>query len=427
MDFQKLMREFENCPCGQEHTCTIRDVVIEKGAVRRVGEILARNGFPQQLLVVADKTTLAAAEGILPSLSAFHVQLFLYDTLRVAKMSDVNILKACIDGGAQAILSVGTGSLNDIARLAAAEKQVPLCLFGTAPSMDGFASYGAPIVDKDFKISYAAKSPEVIIADTEILARAPIALKSSGFGDMVAKYVGLIDWQVSHLVKGEAYCEKVAALTRYATDRVMSLCDKITLCDEESAAAIFEGLLMTGIAMSFTKTSRPASGTEHIVAHCIECMELLEGKIPNYHGEDVGVATLMVLHYYDALTKLPSPHFTHEVLHWEEIDRAYGRLAPSVHEINRDGTATDGVDPARCEALWEQIVQIVHSVPSYAEVKAAMLKAGCKTTLQEIGKPDDLMEKVWRYHPYMRNRLSLLRLTRMMEPAPQIEPFSCVR
>ena len=95
---------------------------------------------------------------------------------------------------------VGTGSVNDPCRLAAARENKMLCIFGTAPSMDGFASYSSPIVDGYFKASYPAKSPEVIIGDTRILAKSPVYLKAAGFGDMIAKYVGLIDWQISALV-----------------------------------------------------------------------------------------------------------------------------------------------------------------------------------------------------------------------------------
>lgn len=413
-DFRKLIGSYENCECGAKHECAIKDIVIEKGAVNRVGEILEKNAFPKKLLLVADKTTIKAAENITKSLDNFSVTYYIYDTLRVAKMSDVRIIEACIDGGTEAVLSVGTGSLNDIARLACAEKNVPLCLFGTAPSMDGFASYSAPIVDGNFKITYPAKCPEVIIADTEILAKAPVELKSAGFGDMVSKYIALIDWRVSHLVKGESYCEKVAELTRYAVDKVMAIADRITLQDEESAAAVFEGLLLTGIAMSFTKTSRPGSGTEHIMAHFIECVELLENKIPYYHGEDVGVTTLMVLDYYKKLAELKNPKFQRETVDWNDVYDAYGELADDVRKINAVSTATDGVDPEFCEKNWNKIVEIVNDVPSVEEVKNAMKKAGCAITSEDIHKSPELIAKAWKYHPYMRNRLSLKRLSEMI-------------
>lgn len=414
IDFKKLISEYAHCECGKPHECAIQDIIIEHGAAEKVGEILKKNGFPKNLLLVADKTTLKAAAGVEKSLKDFAVTYYIYDTLRVAKMSDVKIIEDMLENGIEAVLSVGTGSLNDIARLACARKDAPLCLFATAPSMDGFASYSAPIVDGNFKITYPAKCPEVIIADTKILADAPAELKSAGFGDMVSKYIALVDWRVSHLVKDEEYCEKVAELTRFAVDHVMKMADKITENNEESAAAVFEGLLLTGIAMSFTKTSRPGSGTEHIMAHFIECAELLENKIPDYHGEDVGVTTLIVLKYYKRLAELRHPKFQYEKVEWNEVYAAYGALADDVKKINANGTSTDGVVPEFCEKNWDKIVEIVNAVPSAEEVEAAMKKAGCKLTAEEIGKSPELMAKAWKYHPYMRNRLSLRRLADMI-------------
>lgn len=394
--------------------CEIKDIVVEHGANEKVGQILRRNNFPKKLLLVADKVTLKVAAGVEKSLKDFDVTYYIYNTLRVAKMSDVNVIESMIENGIEAVLSVGTGSLNDIARLASARKNVPLCLFATAPSMDGFASYSAPIVDGNFKITYPAKCPEVVIADTKILADSPTELKSAGFGDMVSKYIALIDWRVSHLVKGEEYCEKVADLTRFAVDRILGMADKITENNEESAAAEFESLILTGIAMSFTKTSRPGSGTEHTMAHFIECVELFENKIPDYHGEDVGVATLIVLEYYKQLAKLKHPKFRKEKVDWNDVYAAYGALADDVKKTNANGTSTDGVDPEFCEKNWDKIVKIINDVPSTEEVRVAMKKAGCKLTAEEIGKSPELMQKAWKYHPYMRNRLSLRRLADMI-------------
>ena len=193
------------CSCGMCHETAIKDIVIESGAVNTVGEVLKRNGFPKKLLLVADKDTLKAADGIVESLKDFDIEYKIYDTLRVATMHEVNEVEELIKDREIGVLSVGTGSINDPCRLAAARQDKLLCIFGTAPSMDGFASYGAPIVDKGFKFSYSAKSPEVIIGDTKILATAPTNLKSAGFGDMIAKYVGLVDWKVSSLLTGELY------------------------------------------------------------------------------------------------------------------------------------------------------------------------------------------------------------------------------
>ena len=414
INFRELIDSYKDCTCGVEHRCDIRDIQVGSGLVNRVGEILQKNRFPKNILLVADKDTLAAADGILESLEGFSVVTHIYDTIRVATMDDVRLVESYFDR-VDAVLAVGTGSVHDPCRMACARKKKPLCLFGTAASMDGFASYSAPIVDGNFKTTHPAKCPEVIIADTKILAAAPVALKAAGFGDMVSKYIALIDWQVSHLLTGEHYCQKVADLTRMAVDRLMSMADKITLCDEKAAGAVFESLILTGIAMSFTLTSRPGSGTEHIMAHYWECMELLEGKIPNYHGEDVGVATLIMLEYYQKLAEKTAVTAHKEISDWQQIYESYGALAEDVRKLNTPDTITDPIDPMEVERLWPEIVKIIRGVPSYEACLAAMKKAGCKTTVEEIGKDPEFVAKSFRYHPYMRRRLSLRRVANMID------------
>ena len=414
LNFRALIDSFRDCGCGMDHRCGIHDIRIGSGLVTQVGEILRENGFPRRLLLIGDRDTLAAAAGIEESLTGFEVTRHCYDTLRVATMDDVRLVEDYLDR-VDAVVAVGTGSIHDPSRLACARRSKPLCLFATAPSMDGFASYNAPIVDGGFKTTHAAKCPEVIIADTKILAAAPKALKSAGFGDMISKYIALIDWQVSHLVTGEVYCPRVAELTRTAVDRLMTMADRVTLEDEETAAAVLESLLMTGIAMSFTRTSRPGSGTEHILAHYWECIELLEGKIPNFHGEDVGVATLLTLREYEALAGRETVTAHPEVNDWDAVYRAYGPLAGDVRKLNTPDTITDGIDPRVIEEKWPEIRAIVRSVPDYDACYRAMKAAGCKTTIAEIGKDPAFVAESLLYHPYMRRRLSLRRLAQMVD------------
>ena len=414
LNFRALIDSLRDCGCGMDHRCGIHDIRIGSGLVTQAGEILRENGFPRRLLLIGDRDTLAAAAGIEESLTGFEVTRHCYDTLRVATMDDVRLVEAYLDR-VDAVVAVGTGSIHDPSRLACARRNKPLCLFATAPSMDGFASYNAPIVDGGFKTTHAAKCPEVIIADTKILAAAPKALKSAGFGDMISKYIALIDWQVSHLVTGEAYCPRVAELTRTAADRLMTMADRVTLEDEETAAAVLESLLMTGIAMSFTRTSRPGSGTEHILAHYWECIELLEGKIPNFHGEDVGVATLLTLREYEALAGRETVTAHPEVNDWDAVYRAYGPLAGDVRKLNTPDTITDGIEPRVIEEKWPEIRAIVRSVPDYDACYRAMKAAGCKTTIAEIGKDPAFVAESLLYHPYMRRRLSLRRVARMVD------------
>ena len=414
-EIMKIIEEFKNvCPCGKIHTTAVKDVRIGSGLVTEVGKILKANRFPENLLLVADRNTLEAADGIEESLDGFNVTKKIYDNIRVADMKHVEELERLISDKDIAVLSVGTGSVNDPCRLACARQNKMLCIFGTAPSMDGFASDSSPIVKDGFKSSYAAKSPEVIIGDTKILASAPAHLKSAGFGDMMAKYVGLVDWKISSLLTGEYYCERVAGLTRNAVDTLLSMACRVTADDEETAGQIFESLLMTGIAMSFTKNSRPASGSEHIIAHLIECLQLPEGIIPNYHGEDVGVCTLEMLKFYNSLAELESVRGVSESPDWDKIFAVYGNMAEDVKKLNFPENIVDSVNPDDITAKWQEIRDIVHSVPSYDAVRDAMINAGCKITVSDIEKKQDYFDLCVKYSPYMRKRLTLLRLKDMI-------------
>lgn len=411
-----IINDFKKpCPCGRTHETTINDIRIGSGLVNVVGDILKENNFSKNILLVADKDTFSAASGILDSLRDFNVELKIYDFIRVADMKHVEELERMIEDRDIAILSVGTGSVNDPCRLACARQNKKLCIFGTAPSMDGFASDSSPIVCNGFKSSYAAKSPEVIIGDTKILAASPNYLKSSGFGDMIAKYVGLIDWRVSTLLTGEYYCERVASLTRNAVDKLIGMANSVIANDEITAGQIFESLLMTGIAMSFTKNSRPASGSEHIIAHLIECLQLPQGIIPNFHGEDVGVCTLEMLKFYNELADYDCVTGVEEEVDWDAVFNVYGDMADDVKELNFPENIVDSVEPCKISELWSEIREIIHSVPSYEECKAAMIKAGCKITVDDIGKEQEYFELCVKYSPYMRKRLTLLRIKDMIK------------
>ncbi|MCL2507990.1 MAG: iron-containing alcohol dehydrogenase [Oscillospiraceae bacterium] len=417
MDIRKLVAGLKNCPCGREHSVDIKAVEIGSGLKSRAAEILKENGFPSRALVVADRNTLNAADGILGVLTSggFDCTLKLYDDLRTAHMRDVDDITAlCRD--VRGVLSVGSGSLNDICRLAAFRADKAFAIFATAPSMDGFASDTAPITDNNFKFSYPARQPSVIIGDTKILAAAPAELKSAGFGDMIAKCIGLADWKLSHLITGEYYCENVAAITQTAFDRVVSLAGRVTDNDEETAGAIMEALVLTGLAMKLGYSVRPASGAEHVVSHFWEIKKLEQGLTSDFHGKKVGVATLMVNRLYKQICENADPaKFAPERLDWEKIYAAYGEsFIADVKRMNNP-TVTQETSVERIRENWGEICRIMlEELPSDGKLTALMKKAGAATTLEEISVPRELGLLGLEYHPYMRNRILLSRLVPML-------------
>lgn len=416
MNLTSLLESMQNCPCGRSHRFATKRIEIASGITARVGEMLCESEFPRRLLLVADRNTLSAAEGILPSLAShgFEIKQLIYDNLlyaRVEGVREVEALAADVDG----ILSVGTGSLNDICRVAAFRMKKRFCIFATAPSMDGFASDTAPIIENHFKTSWQAEQPEIILADTAVLAKAPRVLKSSGFGDMIAKYIALVDWRIAHLLIGEYYCERIAAITEDAIRRITALADRITDEDEEVAGTMMEALVLTGLAMKLAGCSRPASGAEHVISHYWECHKVIRGIWPEFHGRKVGVATVLCCRMYHRFAdRIMSLDVHADQTDWNAVYAHYDpKMQQGVDEMNRP-TITDEVDIARLEACRAQIRDIIRStLPQPQELIALMKAAGAATEAEEIHVSPAFLADGLRYHSYMRHRLLITRLLPM--------------
>lgn len=417
MELHSLVDSLKNCPCGREHKVSVKAVEIGPDLLSKTGELLAQVNFPKNVLVVADKNTMRASRGILEILQAsgFICQAQIYDDLRVADMEEVRYIVE-LSEGCEGILSVGSGSLNDICRLAAYAAGKDFAIFATAPSMDGFASGTSPITEHGFKTTREARQPSIIIGDTGILAAAPVELKAAGFGDMVAKYVALVDWKISHLLTGEYFCPRIAAITQEALDRVVALTDMIAQKEERSAAAMMEALVLSGVTMKLAGCVRPASGAEHIVSHFWEIKKLEQGLHSDFHGKKVGVATLMITRMYEQLRQGGDPRkIQMEHLNWPEIDVAYGpSFTADVHSLNCP-TVTEETTPDIVKAHWGDICRIIdNELPSSGQIENLLLRAGAATTLEEIGVDEALGILGLKYHAYMRHRLTLARLAPML-------------
>ncbi len=414
---QETLSSFNGCSCLREHKFRINMIKIGEELAGITGSLLKKAGFPEKLLLVADENTIAASKGLVESLKTAGLifKTHIFDNLISAKMEDVSFIRSLcpdIDG----ILAVGTGSICDVCRYAAFKEGKAFAIFATAPSMDGFASNSAPLIENGFKLTYQAKQPEVIIADTGILAAAPAELKSAGFGDMAAKYTALADWRIAHLLTGEYYCSNVAELVLNGLNKVMNLADRVIKNDTETAAAMMEGLVMTGVAMSFTGNSRPASGAEHVLSHFWECKKLQAGEWPDFHGKKTGVASLLITELYRKLAGYPSVETHADDTDWEKVREAYGgRLADEMMKLNRPATVTDDIDPKLFCAKWPEIRRIIFdTLPETNSFRSMLIRAGAATEPRDIHVDDKLLAQGLKYHAYMRNRVNLTRLMPML-------------
>ncbi len=423
MDLKKLQDSLKNCPCGRPHTFDTKVVEIYSGLTKDAGKILDKAGFPKKLLLVADDNTfgVSEAEGLTAALegSGYELKKLIYKNMKYARVEQVREVEA-LASDVEGIISVGTGSLNDICRVASFEKDLPFCIFATAPSMDGFASDTAPIISNNFKESWKVRQPMVILADTKILAASPVELKAAGYGDMVAKYLGVLEWRIANLLIDEYYCENVAQVTLKALQKCIDLTDMVTENNEEAAGAIMEALVLSGLAMKLALSSRPASGAEHVVSHYLECYKVARGIWPEYHGKKVGVATLKLCRLYRNLAeRVTEIDPVKDNPDWDEIYTHFtADQLPDIKKLNNPSIC-DKVDPAHLKACWPKIRQMIFDgVPDPDVLEDEMKRAGCATELAEVHVSDELFEEALKYHAYMRYRILITRLLPMMKLDP---------
>lgn len=420
LDLKKITDSLRDCPCGKKHEIHIRALEIGYQNTPDTGRILREAGFGRHLHMVADRNTLAAAAGITDALNeaGFRTTLTLFDDLQLADMAGVARVQDDLRrSGAQALLSVGTGSLNDICRFSAAKLEMPFAIYATAPSMDGFASVMAPITENGFKRTFPAKAPEVIIADSAVLAKSPAVLKAAGLGDLLGKYTAHADWEISACLTGEYYCGRIAALTRSAVDEAADLARRSDSESPEFAASLMEALVLSGLAMLLTGCTRPASGAEHHIAHFWEMQYALMGRPQVFHGKKVGIAAGLVADVYNRLAQLDCVHEMRRPIDWVRLADVYGPLLAECRKENTPNPV-DAIPQGAVEQHWDTLRAALAKAPSGDEIRALIRRTGGAATCAEAGIPTELEEQGLRYGRYARFRMTMMRLLDILEENP---------
>lgn len=270
-----------------------------------------KQAFPgAAALVVADPNTWkAAGECVNAALAAGGVPVcrpyvfaappversrFVEETRKAIVAADAEA--AALAPGAKAIaVAVGSGSINDLCKRASFEAGRQYVCFATAASVDGFASFGAPITDDaGFKITRECPAPLAIFAEPAVLGAAPAFLASSGYGDLLGKIPAGADWLVAAETTGKDSIHAQAwQLVQPPLERWLASPDKVAAGDPAAVAGLFEGLVASGFAMQVARASRPASGTEHHFSHTWEMggLTLPDGSEPT-HGHKVALGSV---------------------------------------------------------------------------------------------------------------------------------------
>ncbi|MEW6592206.1 MAG: NAD(P)-dependent glycerol-1-phosphate dehydrogenase [Candidatus Hadarchaeota archaeon] len=271
-----------------------REVWIGPGVMSKVADVCGRLCAGGEAAIVADPTTFTMAGKKIENQlrkAGFRVGHMLINEANVAAVRNV---RKFFGWGPSFYLGVGGGRAIDVAKLASFQEGKPFVSIPTAASHDGIASSRASIGGGRGPASVETQAPIAIIADTDVIRRAPHRLLAAGCGDLVSNLTAVRDWQLAQRVKGEPYSEFAGTLSLVSAQIVMENTGIIAKHTEEGVRKVVKALISSSVAMAIAGTSRPASGAEHLFSHALN----LVAPKPALHGEQCGVGTIMMAYLH---------------------------------------------------------------------------------------------------------------------------------
>ncbi|WP_336034574.1 NAD(P)-dependent glycerol-1-phosphate dehydrogenase [Halobacterium yunchengense] len=315
-----------------------RNVVVGHDVLGQAREVVVDTHLTGPPLVVTSPTPKdVAADRIVAQFAdaGEDAQLVVVEEATFDAVEDV--LEAARELDAGYLVGVGGGKPIDIAKMASDHLNVGFVSVPTAASHDGIVSGRGSVPEGDSRHSVAAAPPVAVVADTGVIADAPWELTTAGCADIISNYTAVKDWRLAKRLQNVSYSEYAGALSQMTAEMLVDNAGSIKPELEESAWVVVKALVSSGVAMSIAGSSRPASGSEHLISHQLD--RIAPGKA--LHGHQVGVGSILAEYLHsgeqgewravrDALAALDAPTTAEEL---GVTDEELLEAMTSAHEI----------------------------------------------------------------------------------------------
>jgi glycerol-1-phosphate dehydrogenase [NAD(P)+] len=400
---------------GERLAAAARSVVIADSLDGAEAELVAAQGVGRRLALVGDVDTFAAlGDRVARALaSRFTVQRIVLDRAPHADVATLARLGAALEPQLDAVVAVGSGTINDLCKLAALARGCPQLVFATAPSMNGYTSLSASITEAGLKRSVRAATPIGVFFDLGVLAAAPVRLIRAGLGDSVCRPTAQADWLLAHRLLDQPY--RVAPFAMLAGDEAELLAHAGALVAGDVGAMrhLVRTLVLSGFGMTICGGSYPASQGEHLLSHYIDMMRAPEiaGAL---HGEQIGVCALAMARLQDQILARDAPPILAptRVTH-DDVVRHFG---PERGEACWLELLPKRLDRARADELnaklatgWDAIRAELSAVTlGSARMTAVLAAAGAPIAPADLAWPAALFDDAIVHAREIRNRYTFL-------------------
>lgn len=382
----------EGCACGKDHRSSVEEVIVGSGVLSQLLQVLQQYQARKPFLLADRNTWQAAGSKVCDLLmgSGFSCSRFVFEE-NTPEPDEHHVGSAVMhfDYGCDIIIGIGSGVINDIGKILSCMSGKKYIIVATAPSMDGYASDTSSMVMNGLKVTVNSRSADVIIGDLDILKEAPLHMLKSGIGDMLAKYVSIAEWRISHLINGEYYCKDVARLIRSAVQKCAEKAEGLLKREPEAVAAVFEGLVLGGVGMAYAGMSRPAAGVEHYFSHIWDMRGLEFGTKVDLHGIQCAMGTALAVKLYETV-KTVKPDRVKAEAYVERFDyeqwcaalrKLLGKSAEAMISLEeKEGKYRKETHSARFAAIethWQEILRILdEELPTRQELSQLLKTIG---------------------------------------------------
>jgi glycerol-1-phosphate dehydrogenase [NAD(P)+] len=261
-------------------------VRIKAGALDRLGIYARRYAFERVCLLYSEGLPTPLLDRVAASLNSGDIQLLQSKPVPEARMEDALDLFKILPARVQAIIGLGGGKALDVAKYVSFLSGIPYLSVPGSLSNDGFCSPQSSLQMHGRRRSLPSTMPFGVVLDTEVCLGAPETLWLSGVGDLVAKFTAVADWKLAFHACGTTVDDFAALLSDATVHQFLAHPRR----DVDGIRLLGTALMLNGIAMGICGSSRPASGSEHLISHALD----VSGSRPRLHGLQVGVASYLV-------------------------------------------------------------------------------------------------------------------------------------
>jgi len=268
-----------------------------------------------------------------------------------------------------------------------------------------------------------AHAPAAIAADPSVLEHAPWEMTAAGLGDILAKPVSSADWRLNQVLFGDYYCARAVNLIEEIEPLYLNHPEELRARSPQAMKALFDGLLLTGVAMNMAETSSPSSGGEHMIGHTLDMMSSLDGAEHDLHGRQVGVGTVLAAELYRRVLEIESPDFAEP---YREADKAFwGKLGPVVAEHYSE--KVERLDEARGilseGSAWDEMREaLAPMMRSPQRIRDCLKHADAAWRAEDIKCDPSRLLAAFEHAHEIRARFTILDLARLVGILPTAAP-----